>query len=262
MNLPSEKLLKGCSDEEGMRHFVLQAENVLRSWQPTWSQFIGAPLKEEVFTRLTSLSDLQWFGDGGYPGAERQRILCSRNMEQDRELKRQAPIRGMLIQGNFLFDTPTPKDIRQALEALGAPSNGLGDIWIQGDRGAQALCTPETTNQLNGLRGNVRDVAIRCEEIEMERLQLPPKRVSKIFSSVEASCRLDAIASAGFGISRTKVVDHIRKEKLRLNWKPIKHAHKDISIGDRLQLESKGCIEVLSLNLTKRQRWRVEMKRH
>jgi RNA-binding protein YlmH len=80
-------------------------------------------------------------------------------------------------------------------------------------------------------------------------------------SSVEASCRLDAIASAGFGISRSKVVKQIKEGRLRLNWEPIRLASRDLKVGDRLQLQDRGSIEVMNIERTKRERWRVEILR-
>ena len=259
--LPKDKLLKGCTDKEGMKSLIFQAEQVLHSWQPTWSSFIEATLREEALQKLSTLSDLIWIGDGGYPNAERQRILCKRISNQKTSEKEQAPIKGLLISGNFLFDQPSKRDIRGALESIGAQSDQLGDIWIQGDRGAQVLCTPEVSAVLDQSKGNIRDVSFICEEITTDQINFPAQRIPRVFNSVEASCRLDAIASAGFGISRAKVLEKIKKGKLRLNWKPIKQSHKELSIGDRLYLEDRGFVEILSLNLTKRQRWRVEIKR-
>ena len=78
---------------------------------------------------------------------------------------------------------------------------------------------------------------------------------------MEASRRLDAIASAGFGLSRSKVTRQIREGRLRLNWHPVRQASRDLNVGDRLQLQDRGSVEVLNLELTKRDRWRVEMLR-
>ena len=95
----------------------------------------------------------------------------------------------------------------------------------------------------------------------MASLQLPQSRVPTRFASVEASCRLDAIASAGFGLSRAKVVDQIRSGRLRLNWQSVRQASKDLKVGDRLQLQDRGSVEVLALERTKKDRWRVQMER-
>jgi photosystem II S4 domain protein len=172
-----------------------------------------------------------------------------------------SPIAGLLVEGNFLFDPINPSDICMALEAMGAQQEVLGDIWIRGDRGAQALCTPELAQKLNGLKGRVRDVEIHCEAVSIAQLQLPAARLERHLNSVEASCRLDAIASAGFGLSRAKVVSQIKEGRLRLNWEPVRQASRELVVGDRLQLQDRGTVEVLAMNLTKRQRWRVEMLR-
>ena len=102
---------------------------------------------------------------------------------------------------------------------------------------------------------------IRCEIINKQELQIPTPRLSRKFNTVEASTRLDAIASAGFGISRAKIVTQIKQGRLRLNWLPVKQASKELVVGDRVQLEERGSIEILGLEMTKRQRWKVQLLR-
>ncbi len=246
-----------------MEGLLRQADEVLRTWQPSWSPFISAPLREEALQRLMSLTDLHWQTDGGYPNAERRRLRCSRCEDDDNSTSpSSAPILGMLMEGNFLFDPVSPIDILKALEAIGAQREDLGDIWIRGDRGAQALCTPELAAKLNGCSSKVREVEINCEAVAITELQPPAQRLKRRLSSVEASCRLDAIASAGFGLSRAKIVNQIKEGRLRLNWEPVRHTSQELLVGDRLQLQDRGTLEVLALEITKRQRWRVEMLRH
>ena len=167
----------------------------------------------------------------------------------------------MRLEGNFLFDRAEPEDMRQALIDLGVTADGIGDLWLRGDRGAQAVCTPDAAGRLNGQTGRVRDVTLTVEAVSIDSLQWPAQRLPKRFSSVEASRRLDAIASAGFGLSRSKVTRQIREGRLRLNWHPVRQASRDLNVGDRLQLQDRGSVEVLNLELTKRDRWRVEMLR-
>ncbi len=262
MNLPRKELLKGCKDPIGMEILIKQAELVLRTWEPIWSPFISAPLREEALERMATLNNLFWQSDGGHPGAERQRLQCIRYTDEIPISKESAPIYGIHIEGNFLFDRASPQDFRNALEIIGVPSGGLGDLWIRGDRGAQALCTPEAAELLDGKSSKIRDVPIRCELVPTTKLQLPINRIAKRLQTVEASTRLDAISSAGFGLSRGKVVSQIKAGKLRLNWKPIKQVNKELIVGDRIQLEGKGNLEVISIELTKKHRWRVELLRH
>ena len=90
-------------------------------------------------------------------------------------------------------------------------------------------------------------------------VSIPLLSKSRKISTVEASRRLDAISSAGFGLSRAKVINQIKQGKLRFNWHTTNNASRSLSIGDRLQLEGKGSLEIINLELTKRGRWRVEL---
>ena len=256
--LPREDLLKGAQNPNGLTVLINLAEQVLRTWQPAWSPFLSAPLQEETLARLGSLSELTWMRDGGYPGAERQRLLCHR---RDDSPDSAAPIQGLLIEGNFLFDPLSPDDLREALQAMGIDADSLGDLWVRGDRGGQGICTPSAAETLHGRLGSVRDVEIRCESRPLEQLQHPMQRSIRTLQTVEASCRLDAIASAGFGLSRAKIVTHVKAGRLRLNWGSVRKASRELVVGDRLQLQDRGTVEVLSLTRTKRERWRVELRR-
>ena len=256
--LPREELLTGAQDPNGLTMLIDLAEEVLRTWQPAWSPFLSAPLREEALARLGSLSELAWLSDGGYPGAERQRLLCHR---RDDSPDATAPVQGLLIEGNFLFDPLSPDDLGTALQAMGVDDASLGDLWVRGDRGGQGICTTSAAEALHGRFGAVRDVEIRCESLPLEQLQPPVQRTIRTLQTVEASCRLDAIASAGFGLSRAKIVTHVKAGRLRLNWGNVRQASRELVVGDRLQLQDRGSVEVLSLTRTKRERWRVELRR-
>lgn len=258
MRLPREDLLTKARHPEGLAVLLDLAEQVLRTWQPSWSDFLDAPLLEEALERLSDLSELAWHRDGGHPGAERCRLLCHR---RDQPVESTPPIQGLLIEGNFLFDPLTPEDLRSALHNMGAQPEDLGDLWVRGDRGGQGLISPNAAELLQGRRGQLRDVEIHCDVLEITQLQLPAQRNPKRLTTVEASCRIDAIASAGFGLSRSKVVSQIKAGRLRLNWEPVRQGSRELKVGDRLQLQDRGSLELLSCTLTKRERWRIELMR-
>ncbi len=263
LKLPIDQLQKGCTDPKGMEELIMQAESVLRTWQQKWSPFLSGSLIEEALQRLTLLNGLHWHAEGGHPGAERQRLLCRPYPDDSQLLEppEAAPILGLIIEGNFLFDRATPTDIRTCLEQMGVQQEELGDIWIRGDRGAEAICTPEAALRLHKRIGMIRAVEISCEKVLVSQLNPPYARLPKRFSSVEASSRLDAIASAGFGISRAKIVSQIKAGRLRVNWHQVSKPSIELVAGDRLQLQDRGVVEILKVELTKRQRWRVEMLR-
>ena len=62
-------------------------------------------------------------------------------------------------------------------------------------------------------------------------------------------------------MSRSKVVSQIKAGRLRLNWEPVRQGSRELKVGDRLQLQDRGSLELLSCTLTKRERWRIELMR-
>ena len=248
------------SSPEGMYELLNQTEISLKTRNPIWSDFVSAPLREEAFRLIEPINDFSWVSNGGYSSSERHRMLCIRTEDVgDTPLEISAPLAGLKIEGNFLFDRATPQEFRIALHSMGIKPSAMGDLWLIGDRGAEAICTPEGALLLNQKKGIVRNVEICCEKQEVSDLQLPMQRKQREFSTVESSTRIDALASAGFGISRAKAVSNVKEGKLRLNWKIIKQQSKELKAGDRIHLEGKGTIEVISIDITKRQRLRVKL---
>ena len=107
----------------------------------------------------------------------------------------------------------------------------------------------------------MRTVEVQLEARSLDQLQLPAQRQPRRFHTVEASLRLDAVASAGFGISRSRMAELIRQGSVRLNWQPITSPSRLLVAGDRVQLEGRGELRLDSATATKRERWRIELVR-
>jgi photosystem II S4 domain protein len=235
------------------------AEQALRTWEPCWSGFLAAELREQACTELETLSELAVASDGGWPQAERRRLLLCRRELLDSAPA--APLQGLRLSGNFLFDPAEPADVIAALLAAGALPEEIGDIWIRGDRGAQLVLCPQAAQRLDGLTIVVRTVEAQLQATAVAELQLPGERIPKALSSVEASLRLDAVASAGFGLSRNRMAELIRTGAVRINWQPVSSPSKELRQGDRVQLAGRGELAILEVQPTKRERWRLRMER-
>ena len=48
---------------------------------------------------------------------------------------------------------------------------------------------------------------------------------------------------------------------LKLNGKTVKKGTISLKVGDKLQLDNKGFIEILDLEITKRERWKIKLLR-
>ncbi len=257
--LPREELLKGVENRDSIAHVIDQAEQAIKTWEVVLTDFLSPPELveiQQVFSRLTEVEFVVW---GGYPQAERRRIAIARSeipLDQS-----QVAVTALDIAGNFLFDTATHRDFLGAMLGTGIIREKTGDIIILGERGAQAIVVPELADFLEMNLNQVRSVPVKNQRIDLRELKVrEPKK--KELTTVEASLRLDAIASAGFGMSRSKMVELIDGGDVRVNWKDITQASSQLKTGDLIAIRGKGRLEVGEIAVTKKDRYRVQLTRY
>jgi RNA-binding protein YlmH len=123
------------------------------------------------------------------------------------------------------------------------------------------VISQEAAAQADNREAQVRTVPVRLQVVPLELLQWPASRSPKQLSSVEASLRLDAVGSAGLGLSRSRMAEWIRQGAVRVNWEVITSPSKELRCGDRVRLDGRGELEILEIQPTKRDRWRLVMLR-
>jgi photosystem II S4 domain protein len=259
--LSEEELLEGSPRREELRPVLAAADAALRTWEPQWTALLDPALREEAEQRLERLSELELASWGGHAGAERRRLLLQRRDAAQPLESLDAGLMGLEISGNFLFDPAEIADLRAGLRAAGAADGELGDLWLRGDRGGQGLVEAALAARLDGQEGMVRTVPVHFAARPIAELQLPAQRLPKRLQSVEASLRLDAVGSAGFGLSRSRMAERIRQGAVRVNWQPVTSPSRELAEGERVQLEGRGELTIEAIHPTQRGRWRVEMSR-
>lgn len=257
--LPREELLKGVEDREVVARVIDLADRAIKTWEVVYTDFLSPPELaqiQQIFTRLTEVQLVAW---GGYPQAERQRIAIARAEETlDRS---QVAVAAVEIAGNFLFDTATHRDFLGAMLGTGIVRDKTGDVIVLGERGAQAVVVPELVEFLQINLQQVRSVPVKTQPIDLSELKIrEPKK--KDLTTVEASLRLDAIASAGFGMSRSKMADLINGGDVRVNWKDVTSASTSVKSGDLIAIRGKGRLEVGEVAVTKKERYRIQLTRY
>lgn len=256
--LPREELLRGVENRESVARVIDLAERSLHTWEVVLTDFLSPPVLAEVqqqFARLTEVQLLTW---GGYPQAERQRVGITRSelpLEQA-----MVQVEALDLAGNFLFDTASHRDFLGAILGTGVVREKIGDIIVLGERGAHVLVVPELVQFLETNLVQVRSVPVKAQRIELSELKVRPP-TTKEMTTVEASLRLDAIASHGFGISRSKMAEAIATGDVRVNWKEVKQPSYSVQPGDLISLQGKGRLEVGEVSITKKQRYRVNLTR-
>jgi RNA-binding protein YlmH len=104
-------------------------------------------------------------------------------------------------------------------------------------------------------------VPVKTRRLDLSELKIrEPKK--KEMTTTEASMRLDAIASAGFGMSRSKMVDLISAGDVRVNWKDVTQSSHQLKSGDLVAIRGKGRLEVGEVAVTKKDRYRVQLTRY
>jgi photosystem II S4 domain protein len=254
--LPREELLKNVENRDTVARVIDCAEQAIKTWEVVFTDFLSPPELAEAqqgFSRLTEVELLAW---GGYPQAERKRIAIARSdLMMDES---QVELVALNIAGNFLFDTANHRDFLGAMLGTGIVREKTGDIIVLGERGAQVVVVPELADFLEANLNQVRSVPVKTQRIDLSELKVrEPKK--KELTTVEASLRLDAIASAGFGMSRSKMVDLINAGDVRVNWKDVKQSSHQIKTGDLIAIRGKGRLEVGEIAVTKKERYRMQL---
>lgn len=257
--LPKEELLKGVDNPASAARVLDQAEQALKTWEVVLTDFLSPPELAEVQQVLGRLTEIHLLAGGGYPQAERQRVAIARV-----ELPLSADsiqIAALAIAGNFLFDPASHRDFLGATLGTGIVRDKIGDLIILGERGAQVIVVPEMVEFLEMALTQVRSVPVKTQRLDLSELKVrEPKK--KELTTVEASLRLDAIASAGFGMSRSKMADLVNAGDVRVNWKEITQASYQVKSGDLIAIGGKGRLEVGEVAVTKKERYRVQLTRY
>jgi photosystem II S4 domain protein len=257
--LPKEDLLKRVENRDCLTRILDQAEQAIKTWETVVTGFLSPPERLEAEAMFQRLIDVQMLAWGGYPQAERQRLAIARSeLPLD---QRQVPLALINIAGNFMFDPATHRDFLGSILGTGLVRDKVGDILVLGERGAQAIVAPELVDFLTLNLSQVRSVPVKTQLVEWDELKVRPPQTKEL-TTVEASMRLDAVASAGFGMSRSKMVELIDAGDVRVNWKTITQASHPLNTGDLVAIRGKGRLEIGDVAVTKKERYRVNLTRY
>lgn len=252
-------LLNGREDRAVLSRLFDCGDRALNQWEVQTSDFLSPPElqgAQQIFSQFTEVQILPW---GGYDQAERQRLAIAR--VEIPLTSTEIPLAALEVIGNFLFDAANHRDFLGALLGTGLERAKVGDLIMLGEKGAQAIVVPELVSYLELHLNQVRSVPVKTRQIPLTDLKIRPPQVKEL-ATVEASLRLDAIASAGFGMSRSKMVDLINGDDVRVNWKTISQPSYQLKTGDLVAIRGKGRLAIGEIMVTKKERYRVQLTKY
>jgi RNA-binding protein YlmH len=196
--------------------------------------------------------------NGGYQGAERVKAAFG---EKDFRGTPDYNLAALLIKWDKRYYSLSHRDVLGALIGLGLTRDVLGDI-IFCSEGCQIVLDNSIKQFALQKLTAIGPATVSTTEISLETIAAREEKVKEIRSTV-ASLRLDVIAAAGFGTSRSKMTDEITAQKLKVNWQDAKNAAQTIKAGDIISMRGRGRVEVAEiLGQTKKGRIALLLKRY
>ncbi|MCL6477235.1 MAG: photosystem II S4 domain protein [Peptococcaceae bacterium] len=221
---------------------------VLRTRQASVTDFYDPYHTGLIVSALKSVPGLACRSDGGYSGAERQRVvICPDFMDPDNA---GSGLAFLSITGRFYASRPGHRDFLGSLLGLGLKREKIGDILVN-EGGAQAVAAAEVADYIKGRLSRVGRWDVTVEEIGAGDLILPEEKLKTVNTTVP-SMRLDVVAAAGFGVSRSKMAGYIKAEKVNLNWQLKNSPSQPVRVGDVISIRGRGRVEVAEVKGTSR----------
>lgn len=270
--LPLDRLEPGPQREMGARLEAL-ARAALRADRPLYGPFMGEEEYRVARLLFEGQSDVMLRFFGGWRRAARRRPAVSPRWSPEeptvtaavaalwlrpeakevKEAKEATEDKEKEDKGGKEGDLPhgaaggSSAQALALLRALGLEEEGVGDVVSTREGGWHAVVARERADGL-GLPRQVRfqGRSWHVEEIPLERLDVPPESVKDVHTTV-ASLRLDAVASSGFGISRSKAAQEIKAGRVWINWQVVDSPARQVKAGDVIAMAGRGKVVVQSV---------------
>ncbi|TVU35127.1 hypothetical protein EJB05_16998 [Eragrostis curvula] len=241
-----------------VRNILDTAERASQRRDVFHTNFLTPPIIKEAMLAIEKLADIKAVAQGGYPQAERCRISVG---HPDSLASNPDVVAALSISGNFRLEPCSHGDFLGAILGTGITREKVGDILLQGERGAQVLVDPELVDYLTSTLEKVGKVGVSCTQIPLLALEYEPPS-TKSFKTVESSLRVDALASAGFKISRTKLAALISAGDVRVNWTPVLKNGVSLKSGDVVSVSGMGRLKIGEIVTTRKGKYAIELIRY
>ena len=246
-----DKLLKAKILDRGRQALQRQAVTLTAFLDPRQQRVAEAALKD--------LSEVTHYTFGGYPGAERARLAL-----MPRFFQQQEPDLGLVflrLTGDFGEGEISHRDVLGAVLALGLKRETLGDLLVlEGE--IVVIAAAEAAACIRSDLKKVGNRPVAVEDMDPAEFK-PPADRTRLIKGTVASLRLDAVASLGYSVSRTKMAAVIRAEQVKVNWQPVKSPAAPVKEGDIISIAGRGRLEVARVGRESRKgRLHLEVKKY
>lgn len=232
------------------------ADNVLRNRKYKVSEFLD-PFGFSVAETIAQQYGLALKAEGGYHGAERVKIAF---VDKDFPGRVEFDIKAIGVSWDSRYYHLTHRDVLGSLMGLSIKREVLGDI-VMGKEGCQIIVDKSMFEFISCNLVKIGAAIISVTEIHLATI-LPREEKIKEIKTTVPSLRLDVVAAAGFGTSRTKMTSEINAEKIKINWQDTANPSLAVKKGDIISMRGRGRVEVCEvIGQTKKGRISIVLKR-
>ena len=201
---------------------------------------------------------LQLDANGGYLSAERIKVAF---IDEDFQGEVEFGLGAISMEFDPRYYQLSHRDVLGALTGLGLKREVIGDIIMLPD-GCQIILDVSIILFVLQNLDKIGAAPVRPVQISLDQLSPKEEKIKEIRTTV-ASMRLDVLAAAGFGVSRSKMSGDIAADKLKVNWQDAKNSAQTIKQGDIISMRGRGRVEISEINgQTKKGRISIVLKRY
>ncbi len=214
----------------------------------------------EIETAKTVLNGSNFMFNGGLPDTERQ-MLCI--APEDVELTPELfPICGIVITPkNLKFaEAFSHRDVLGSVLGLGLERDVIGDIFVK-EKEAYLLCAERIADFLIEQLVQIRRTNVVCKVSSSEGTEF--EKEFQVVSRTVSAVRIDAIAAAAFGVSRSSAATAVSGGKLFLNGREVTSPSASVKEQDVISFRGFGKARLKEIGgLTKKGRISVTLERY
>lgn len=255
-----EKILryfKAGGDEQLAAKLLDLAEGANKSRKYRVSEFLDPHAYNVAEIIAANFDNVRLETDGGFANAERVKVAF---ISEDFFGHPDYGISCFLAAWDKRYYDLSHRDVLGAFMGSGCKREALGDIVFVPE-GAQFVVEKTLVNYLQGNLTQIGSAPIALTEISKEDLLQKEEKV-KVINATVADLRLDAVAAAGYGVSRSRMADEIKGLNVKVNWKEAKKAAQSVNVGDVISFRGRGRVEIEEIKgTTKKGRISVTLKR-
>lgn len=217
----------------------------------------GQNIAETITAHYERLTMEAW---GGYTGAERVKVAFVDSDFLDYASSLDFALAVIVIKWDSRYSRLSHRDVLGALTGLGIKREVLGDIIMAGEE-CYVVADDSMAAYIVQNLAEIGQASVSAAFASFDDIPAKEEKVKEIRATV-ASLRLDAIAAAGYGMSRTRMADDIVAAKVKINWQEAKSPSQAVKVGDVISMRGRGRVEVVEIpGQTKKGRYSILLRR-